>query len=236
MRRLPGPSRPLVLCYHAITDGWTHALATRPDVLERQIRALLRRGFRPARAEDVVGGHGGLLHVTFDDAFRSVRGGLAIARQFGLPVTVFACTAYAENGRPLDVPELELDVSRHAGELETMTWDDLRALAAEGVEVGSHTVTHAHLPALSDVELERELGDSRLRLEDELGRPCRFFAYPYGEEDLRVQEAARVAGYDAAFALPGPSGPVKPFALRRVGVYRRDNRLRFRLKTSRLAR
>ena len=74
------------------------------------------------------------------------------------------------------------------------------------------------------------------RFEDELGRPCRFLAYPYGEENQRVQEAARAAGYDAAFALPGPSGPVNPFTLRRVGIYLRDNRLRFRLKTSRLAR
>jgi peptidoglycan/xylan/chitin deacetylase (PgdA/CDA1 family) len=118
-----------------------------------------------------------------------------------------------------------------------MTWDDLRVLAADGVEVGSHTETHRHLPSLSELELERELKESRRRLEDELGRPCRFLAYPYGEESPRVQDAARAAGYDAAFALPGPSGrPVNPFALRRVGVYLRDNRLRFRLKTSRLAR
>ena len=117
-----------------------------------------------------------------------------------------------------------------------MTWDELRSVSAGGVEVGSHTMTHAHLPSLSDLELERELNDSRRRFEDELGRPCRFLAYPYGEENPRVQEAARAAGYDAAFALPGPSGPVNPFALRRVGIYLRDNGLRFRLKTSRLAR
>jgi peptidoglycan/xylan/chitin deacetylase (PgdA/CDA1 family) len=174
--------------------------------------------------------------VTFDDAFRSVHVGLAILRRHGLPATVFACTDYADDGRPLDVPELEQDIARNPRELETMTWDELRAVAAGGVEVGSHTLTHAHLPSLSDLELERELNDSRLRLEDELGRPCRFLAYPYGEEDLRVRDAARAAGYDAAFALPGPSGPVNPFALRRVGVYLRDNRLRLRLKTSRLAR
>jgi peptidoglycan/xylan/chitin deacetylase (PgdA/CDA1 family) len=236
MRRLPGASRPLVLCYHALTDAWAHALATRVDVFEQQIQALLRRGYQPARAEDVVAGHGRLLHVTFDDAFRSVGEGLAIVRRLSLPVTVFACTDYAENGRPLDVPELEQDVAGHARELETMTWDELRAIAADGVEVGSHTVTHAHLPSLSDVELERELNDSRRRLEYELGRRCRFLAYPYGEENPRVQDAARAAGYDAAFALPGPSGSVNPFALRRVGVYLRDNPLRFRLKTSRLAR
>ena len=116
-----------------------------------------------------------------------------------------------------------------------MTWDELRAVVADGVEVGSHTITHPRLPSLSDVELERELNASRRRFEDELGRPCRFLAYPYGEENRRVHDAARAAGYQAAFALPGPSGAVNPFALRRVGIYLRDGRLRFRLKTSRFA-
>jgi peptidoglycan/xylan/chitin deacetylase (PgdA/CDA1 family) len=92
------------------------------------------------------------------------------------------------------------------------------------------------LTTVSEVELARELVDSRQELEDELGRRCRFLAYPYGQENARVQCAARAAGYEAAFALPGPSGPPNPFAMQRVGIYRRDNRLRFRLKTSQLAR
>src|SRR5438105_5322695 len=100
MRHLPGTSRPLVLCYHALTDAWGHALATRIDVFEQQVRGLLGRGYQPARAEDVVAGHGHLLHVTFDDAFRSAHEGLSILRRLGLPATVFACSAYADDGRP----------------------------------------------------------------------------------------------------------------------------------------
>ena len=82
-----------------------------------------------------------------------------------------------------------------------MDWDELRSLADDGIEIGSHTVSHPHLTRLDDATLRLELVDSRERVEDEIGRPCRFLAYPFGEEDGRVRRAARDAGYEAAFAL-----------------------------------
>jgi peptidoglycan/xylan/chitin deacetylase (PgdA/CDA1 family) len=224
--------RPLVLCYHAISDEWEHRLAIRPEVFERQLRSLLRRRFRPATAEAVADGRGRLLHVTFDDAYRNIDRALAIAARLSIPVTVFAASAYAESGRPLDVPELAEDARTHGEHLATMDWSALRELTERGVEIGSHTVSHAHLPALSDSELDRELRDSRARIEDELGRPCRYLAYPYGEHDARVQAAAAAAGYDAAFALGSSSSHTNRFALSRVDLYPGDHMLRATLKTS----
>ncbi len=117
-------------------------------------------------------------------------------------------------------------------EFATLRWDDLRELAERGVEIGSHTISHPHLPRLGDAELTRELGESRARIEDELGSPCRYLAYPYGEQDARVRAAARRAGYDAAFAVPGRRSPVDPWALPRVDLYWRDRGLRARIKLS----
>jgi peptidoglycan/xylan/chitin deacetylase (PgdA/CDA1 family) len=224
--------RPLVLCYHAISDEWEHRLAIRPEVFERQLRSLLRRRFRPATAAGVADGRGRLLHVTFDDAYRSIDQALTIAARLSIPVTVFAASSYAESGGPLDVPELAEDARTHGEHLATMDWSVLRGLVERGVEIGSHTVSHAHLPALSDSELDRELRDSRERIGDELGRPCRFLAYPYGEHDGRVQAAAVAAGYDAAFALGPGSSHSNRFALPRVDLYPRDTMLRTTLKTS----
>jgi peptidoglycan/xylan/chitin deacetylase (PgdA/CDA1 family) len=99
-----------------------------------------------------------------------------------------------------------------------------------GVEIGSHTVSHPHLTRLSDAELQRELGESKQRLEDELAAPCRFLAYPYGEHDERVRAAARAAGYAGAFALRAGDGDT--FAIPRIDLYRSDGRRRVALKTS----
>jgi peptidoglycan/xylan/chitin deacetylase (PgdA/CDA1 family) len=98
--------------------------------------------------------------------------------------------------------------------------------------VGSHTTTHAHLTALSDAELSTELRASREHIEDVLQRPCRFLAFPYGEHDERVRDAARAAGYEAAFALPGRAAPWDVFALPRVGIWRHTGLFRTAVKTS----
>jgi peptidoglycan/xylan/chitin deacetylase (PgdA/CDA1 family) len=225
----------LVLCYHAVSDGWDHQLSVGPAAFERQLRTLTLRGFRGVAADEALNRSRGL-HVTFDDAFRSVTNALPILERLGLPATVFACAAYADEGRPLDVPELAAEASAHPGELATMSWDELRALAERGVEIGSHTVSHPHLPQLSEDEIQTELVDSRARFEDELGGPCRFLAYPYGEHDSRVRAAARRAGYAGAFALATGADNRDDFALPRVDLYRKDSRLSTILKTSPLRR
>jgi peptidoglycan/xylan/chitin deacetylase (PgdA/CDA1 family) len=222
--------RPLVLCYHAVSDTWHHALSVPADVLERQLRLLLRLGYRPATAAEALTGSGKLLHVTFDDAFKSVENALPVLERHGVRATVFACTGFAEDGRSLDVPELADELRTRPEELSTMSWDELRALVERGVEVGSHTVSHPHLPALSDAELADELRSSRQRLEDELGRPCRVLAYPYGECDERVRGAARTAGYDAAFGLPGDPTGRDPFDVFRVGVWHGESPRRVSFK------
>jgi peptidoglycan/xylan/chitin deacetylase (PgdA/CDA1 family) len=225
--------RPLVLCYHAVSELWPHALAIPAKTLERQVAFVLRCGFRPGRAEDVLDGRRRLVHVTFDDAYRNVDDVLPALERLGVPATVFAATGFADDGgRALAVPELEDDAEAYPDELATMDWDALRALVERGVEVSSHTVSHPHLTRLGDAELRRELGDSRGRLEAELGRPCRFLAYPYGENDDRVEAAAREAGYVAAFGLPGNMRRIDRFALPRVGIWRRDGLPRVALKTS----
>jgi peptidoglycan/xylan/chitin deacetylase (PgdA/CDA1 family) len=176
------------------------------------------------------------LHVTFDDAFRSVANALPVLERLQFPATVFACAAHAEEGRPLDVPELAAEARAHPDELATMDWDSLRDIAERGVEIGSHTVSHPHLPRLSDAEIEIELADSRARLEDGLGRACPYLAYPYGEHDERVRAAAQKVGYAGAFALASTAIPRDPFALSRVDLYRKDGLVSSTLKTSFLRR
>lgn len=216
--------RPLVLCYHAVSDTWPHQLSVSPDALDSQLRLLLREGYRPVDAAEAVGREGKLLHVTFDDAFISVRNALPVLAELGVSATVFACSGYADDPRPLAVPELAGELHAHAEELRTMSWDELRELdGRDGIAVESHTVSHLHLPSLSDQEVSNEIFVSKRRLEEELGRPCRFLAYPFGDCDDRVRAAARAAGYEAAFGLPGDPSGRDPFDVFRVGVWNRDS-------------
>jgi peptidoglycan/xylan/chitin deacetylase (PgdA/CDA1 family) len=223
------PRRPTVLCYHGVSDTWEDALAVTPAALEHQIRTMLRRGYVPIPASDVVSTRAKGFHVTFDDAFANIRGALERLVSFGVSPSVYACTGYADDGRPLDSERLSSTGGAH--HRRTMTWDELREVVAMGVEVGSHTVSHPRLTELSDAELRTELRASKGKLEDELQRPCAFLVYPYGDQDARVRAAAREAGYSAAFA---DYQPFDVFAIPRVGLYRHDTSRRADFKLSQL--
>lgn len=202
--------------------------------LLRQVRLFRRLGFRPCTATEAIEGRGRLLHVTFDDAFASIVPTLYQLHREGIRHSVYVCTGLADRGgAPLAIAEL---ADEPAEELRTIAWDELRELASCGTEVYGHTVTHPHLSEIDDRSLLDELRTSRERLQDALNRPCTLLAYPFGEHDARVRDAARRAGYGAAFAL-GRSGKADDrFAVPRVGIFRGDSLIRASVKSTRYAR
>ena len=76
-----------------------------------------------------------------------------------------------------------------------MTSTQLREMAAGGMTIGSHTVTHAYLSERPMKEVRRELEDSKKMLEDMIGRPVIHFALPGGHFSPPVLELARQCGY-----------------------------------------
>ena len=120
--------------------------------------------------------------------------------------------------------------------LETMTWTEADALWP-GIALGAHSVTHASLPSLPLGEAEMEIAESRRQIEEATGRPCRFFAYPYGApEDVTsaLYPLLERAGYTAAFTQwPGPNRPeTERFALRRINIPGLPSRGQFRYHAS----
>jgi peptidoglycan/xylan/chitin deacetylase (PgdA/CDA1 family) len=236
----------LILCYHAVSEGWPTQFAVTPAQLERQVRFLIRRGYRPTTlsqalerptAKDLV--------VTFDDAFASVIDlALPELSAQGVPATAFVPTAYVDDEEALEWSALERWVgTAFEPELRCMSWEELRRLAVAGWEIGSHTHGHRDLTALSDAEVDEELKVSKAICEERLQHPCRTFAYPFGAHDRRTVDRVAEAGYEAAAildnelaipagSLPRRGRPFDPHVLLREGVYRRDGRLRLLAKTS----
>jgi len=117
------------------------------------------------------------------------------------------------------------------GAYRPMTWAQLRALAAEGFDVGAHTRTHPILSRVAPERLRVEINGCREQIERELGLPVRHFAYPNGRrEDYTAETVAAVAraGYVAAVTtVAGGNMPSTPsLELRRV-VARPEDLARF---------
>jgi len=232
-------SRALILCYHAISETWDTALSVTPQRFERQVATLSRLGFRGVTfSEAVEGGAGRMVAFTFDDAYRSVLELAApILARHGMPATVFVPTSFPDEDRPMSWPEIDHWLgSPRERELVPLTWEQLGELREGGWEIGSHTHTHPRLTELGDAALERELRDSRAECEAHLGAGCHSLAYPYGDHDDRVADAARRAGYEAAATLSANHDCIDdPYKTPRIGVYQGDTYARFSLKLSPLA-
>lgn len=114
----------------------------------------------------------------------------------------------------------------HTAYSRPMTWDQVREMADEGIEFGSHTVNHPILSRCDDIELEYELSASRDAITREVGQAPLSISFPVGglaAFDTRVIEATRQAGYRiAASYIHGMNHmeTIDRFALKRVHVER----------------
>jgi peptidoglycan/xylan/chitin deacetylase (PgdA/CDA1 family) len=133
-----------------------------------------------------------------------------------------------EQARPRPLPHDDRDM---------LEWDDVRRLAAHGVEIGGHTCSHAILSRLDDAAAGEEIGLSRASIAAELGQAPRHFAYPngshadFGERDVRL---VREAGFETATtSIEGVNRRgADPYRLRRYNVHED----RFRAPSGRLSR
>lgn len=86
-------------------------------------------------------------------------------------------------------------VSNWVGKAGFLSAAQVRELAENGFEIGSHGQNHAFLSDLPDEKLRAELGDSRKHLQDLTGREIAHFSCPGGRFDARVAGFAREIGY-----------------------------------------
>jgi peptidoglycan/xylan/chitin deacetylase (PgdA/CDA1 family) len=227
---LRGHRPPFVLCYHGLgepaPDGDPHGLMLAPATFAAQLDALIDAGYRLVTAGelwDVVQRGGpraarGLGAVTFDDGLRET---MTLATEMllsrGARGTAYVPAALLGRPHP-DLPAQRI-----------VDADELRAMAAEGIEVGAHTATHLDLAATDGATAERELRDSREALSDLLARPVSGMAYPFGRYTPETVAATRRAGYTYACACGG-AGPWRPYELPREPVFPSTSQRRLRVK------
>ena len=170
------------------------------SVLENALPALRERGI-PAVGFVVAG------HLDSDVPFwweeveaLAARGGRASGFADASPAELVHRLKRVPNPRRLAaLDELRATAREPAPRRRHVRAGELRALEAEGLAIGSHTLSHPCLPCCSEDEIRREVGAAHDILASALGRPPRAFAYPNGDQDPRVVAAVARTGYSAAF-------------------------------------
>ncbi|WP_020204352.1 polysaccharide deacetylase family protein [Cupriavidus sp. WS] len=200
----PGPARQVpVLVYHRFGPVAADSMTVRTATFEAHLRMLAAQGYHVVPLADVVrwqqGGAAplpaGAVAITADDGHRSVfEVMMPIARREHVPVTLFIYPSAISNAA------------------YALTWDQLRALKETGLfTVQSHSYWHPNFnterkrlaPEAFRAFAHMQLRRARERLEQELGGPVRWLAWPFGIHDEELMAIAADEGVEAAFSLEG---------------------------------
>jgi len=141
------------------------------------------------------------LVITFDDGYKdNILTAAPVLRRFGLPATFFVATSFIDSHY---VPWWDAE---YAITPEWMSWHDVRALRAQGFEIGAHTQNHVDLGVVQGDEAVAEITGARQRLQLETAECVPYFSYPYGRVHQITEanrQAVRQAGYCCCLSAYG---------------------------------
>ena len=208
--RVHGKIEPLIsLCFHEVLDSPKDPLAITPEHFRALIREIKSKGYTFIDANDLVKIKNGELKqpqraimLGFDDGYKdNYLNAYPILREEGAKATFFL-------------------ISGEISHKNRMTYADIEEMIRGGMAIGSHTVSHRKLSALSDEEVFKELNDSKFALEHDFGVSVNSIAYPGGYETQSVLKMAHKM-YDVGFvATADPQTPNEALTVHRYAVFK----------------
>jgi len=201
--------RSIVITYHRINDDDDDPYISVSTLNFRRQMEYLKRDFEVVSLNTMISGKGPAgkdrVSITFDDGYKdNYLNAYPILKESGLPATIFISTGAI-------------------GSEKRLSADEIRKMKDDGIDFGSHTVTHPVLSKISIEQAAAEILDSKKSLEGLLNEKVGYFAYPFGKKahfNGQITDIIRNAGYKAAFTTE--NGEVtdtsEPFSLARVGI------------------
>ena len=207
----------IVLCYHRLEEKPRpkDALAITPTEFEKEMETIKSSGFTVIPMQDFLAWRRGDKDIPAKSAIITIDDGYVsgydtawpILKKYGYPFTMFVYINYIGSGG------------------KSISWDQLAEMRDAGVDIESHTYSHANLRNPNDrfaVDkhtfeliqndlktlgpdgwLRKEIVDSKAVLEKQLGIKVNALAYPFGKYDQKVRDLIKQAGYEAAFTVYG---------------------------------
>jgi len=230
-----GYSIPILTYHHteqAPPKGFPmRSLWVSPSSFSTQMHWLSLLGYRGLSMSDLMPylqgeKKGKVVGITLDDGYQSnVIQALPILKNHG-----FSATCYVVSGRLGQHNEWDSAIGMAKAAL--MSGEDMRTWVDAGMEVGSHTCSHADLNLLSYEEARHEMLQSKSDLENLLQKSVTQFCYPYGHFSHEHEAMVSQVGYKAATTTHRgrACSTDRMTALPRVPVVRSTYSIQFLLK------
>lgn len=176
-----------ILTYHRVEDS-NHRLNVLPVTFRHQMRFLRQNSYKTLTLYEawyhIVKGircPDKSVVITFDDGYKN---------NF---THAFPCLQ--EYGHKAEVFLIADSVGKAKEGEQMLTWDEIKIMFRQGIDFGSHALSHSRLTKIPAVIAREEIVRSKDILEQSLGKKVDFFCYPKGDYNPSVREMVKDAGY-----------------------------------------
>lgn len=231
-----------IIMYHRVVDSpnevGVHGTYVTKELFRKHMQVLKDNGYRTVTFKELAEDHllikrfdkgNKFVVLTFDDGYEdNYRVMFPILKEFGAKAVIFLLSESKYNEWDVNNP------NNPEKRFDLMNEEQVKEMAAYGVEFGAHTKTHPYLSSLPLEEAREQIVQCKEKLEQTYGQPFITFAYPYGDLNDEVKAEVRKAGF--TFAVSTDSGEITVdsdlFQIRRIGIFPRNSMLTFRRKIS----
>lgn len=215
-----------ILTYHSISNKIEPDETVSPEEFERQLQYIIKKNYKVLSLEEAIKylqtdfeKVAGTIVITFDDGYRdNYYNAYPLLKKYNLPATIFLISDFIKNNGN-----------------KYLSLSQIREMKDNGISFGSHTISHRILVKLTNEEVIKEIKDSKVTLESQLGRSIGFFAYPVGTRadfNDKTKRIVKTNEYECAcsniYGMNGENSDM--FELKRIGIETTDNFFIFRKK------
>jgi len=207
-----------ILIYHNFTKDEGSSYSINIVEFEKQMNHLANYNYSVISLSELVEGlkNGQLpakpVVITIDDGFKSTYTlAYPILKKYNFSATLFLYTNFIEKNS------------------YSLTWEEIREMNKNNIEIGSHTLSHCNLLRYKENEnydtyitrVKKEIFLSKEILETKIGGKVKFFAYPYGVYSPLIKKLVIQAGYEGILNANNMNNTIytNPWSLNRQNVF-----------------
>jgi len=207
-----------ILTYHNFTTEEGSSYKINITKFEKQMGYLAAHNYSVISLPELLAGirTGQLppkpIAITIDDGYKSTYTlAYPVLKKYNFPATLFIYTNFIEKNNG------------------SLTWEEIREMTKNNIEIGSHTLSHCNLLKYKKNEnyetylarIKKEIFLSKEILESKIKKKIKFFAYPYGTYSPIIKNLVIQAGYEGIANANSMSNTVNvnPFSLNRQIIF-----------------
>jgi len=207
-----------ILTYHNFNKDESSSYNINIVEFEKQMDYLAAHNYSVISLSELIKGlRGGQLPlkpivITIDDGFKSTYTlAYPVLKKYNFPATLFLYTDFIEKNS------------------YSLTWEEIREMMKNNIEIGSHTLSHCNLLRYKENEdydkyfsrIKKEIFLSKEILESKIGEKVKFFAYPYGVYSPLIKNLVIQAGYEGILNANSMNNNLNadPFSLNRQIIF-----------------